>query len=746
MGGSPLVPFDAGQQSLTRADYVAVQRHWRMPANLSSLGGRFVDWIEASLSRAEFDRVPWLAVAFAAGIGSWFLLKTASAWITLIALLLLVAMLAALLWRGHEGRARTRLGLLSLAVVFCAGIATVWVRSEVVGADPIERPTVETLNGFVLERIDQPARDRFRLVLATRFGADLEARKVRVNVPLTNDQKGLREGAVVRLRARLMPPGPPVLPGGYDFARAAWFDGLAATGSLIGEISIIEAPKAAGTGSQWQRQLSAHVRSQMEGNGGSIAAAFASGDRGAIAETDRDAMRDAGLTHLLAISGLHVGAVIAAAYLITLKSLALFPFLALRMRLPIVAAAVGACAGIGYTVLTGMQVPTVRSCVAAMLVLLALALGREPLSLRMVAFAAMFVMALWPEAVIGPSFQMSFAAVLAIVSLHSAAPIKAFLAAREESWFARLVRRVVMLFTTGLVIELALMPIVLYHFHRAGLYGAAANVLAIPLVTLVSMPLIALGLLFDLAGLGMPFWWLAERSLDALLGLAHWVSSQPGAVKLFPHMGLTSILLFVGGGLWLALWSSRMRLLGLLPVCVASLSLAWTSHPDILITRDGRQVGITTDDGRLISLRAPRSSFAQDSLIELAGVAATPIAMTDWPEANCSDEFCVLRIVRDGRPWSALLTRNRVRVEERALAAACERVDIVVADRVLPRSCRPLWLKADKRMLDHAGGMSIYLAEPRIVSVADTQGEHGWWKPFQGLQTRRQMQSAAPNQ
>jgi len=179
-------------------------------------------------------------------------------------------------------------------------------------------------------------------------------------------------------------------------------------------------------------------------------------------------MRDAGLTHLLSISGLHVSAVIAAAYLLALKLLALWPAHALRVSLPIVAAGVGALAGIGYTLLTGAEVPTMRSCVAALLVLIALALGREALSLRMVSVAAFLVLLLWPESLINPSFQMSFSAVIAIVALHNTERVKAFLAPREESWLATVSLRGFMLLVTGFVTEIALMPIILFHFHRAG--------------------------------------------------------------------------------------------------------------------------------------------------------------------------------------------------------------------------------------------------------------------------------------
>lgn len=544
-------------------------------------------------------------------------------------------------------------------------------------------------------------------------------------------REGLNEGAVVRLRARLMPPAPPMLPGGYDFARAAWFQGFAATGSVIGEIELVKPSSQPDGLAPVQRWLAEHVRSELDGASGTIAAAFASGDRGAISRADEDAMRDAGLTHLLSISGLHVSAVIGAAYILALKLLALWPALALRVRLPIVAAAVGALTGIGYTLLTGAEVPTVRSCIAALLVLTALALGRDALSLRMVAVAAFVVLLLWPESLVGPSFQMSFAAVLAIVAFHNSAPVKAFLAPREESWIGWTARRGVMLLLTGLVIEIALMPIVLFHFHRAGVYGALANVIAIPLVTFISMPLIAVALALDMIGLGAPVWWLVGMSLDALLAIAHFTASQPGAVKLMPQMSGLAYALFLIGGLWLALWRGKRRLHGFVPATVATAILVSTPVPDLLVSRDGRHVGITmqTVSGpTLVSLRDTRSDYARENLMELASVTSEPIPISNWSQADCTQEFCVVGLDRGGRNWSLLMARNDARVEERALAAACERADIVVADRWLPASCRPRWLKADRNFLERSGGLAIVLADERIDRVADHQGEHGWWR------------------
>ena len=725
--GTPSIPMgEAGEEARQ-----IVPRHWRMRGLLSSFAQR----IETFLETARFDRGPWLVVAFAGGIGLWFQLGTRWQWLAAIGLALGTAFGAIALWRGEQKRGFTLVGIVSICIALAAGIALVWARSAMVGAEPIPQPRFEQIDGRILEREEQPAEDRVRLILAARDSQTGRAVAYRINIPWTQDRAALREGARVRLSARLMPPSPPIVPGAYNFARRAWFEGLSATGSAVGEIELIEPSRdSAASLASIQIGLSGHVRDRLEDTtAGAIAATLASGDRGAIPQADEEAMRDAGLTHLLSISGLHVSAIIAATYLLALKLLALWPWLTLRVRLPLLAAGTAALAGIGYTLLTGAEVPTVRSCIGALLVLVALALGREPLSMRMVAVAAGAVLALWPESLVGPSFQMSFAAVIAIVTLHNVPAIRHFLAPREESWLRRLARRASVLFLTGLVIELALMPIVLFHFHRAGVYGAAANLIAIPLVTFVSMPLVALALLLDIVGAGAPAWWLVGHSLDLLLAIAHFFSEQPGAVKLAPRIGLSTLTLYLAGALWLALWQGRARLWGLAPVAVAAFLMISASAPDILVTRDGRDIGVANEAEHVLVLRDGKTNYARQNLLELSGSDLEPIPLVQWPHARCSAEFCTLTVKRgppkqEPRNWTILVARNRDLVAERALAAACQRADIVIAERYLPRSCRPRWLKIDRLLLQREGGTAIYLSSREVATVAQDQGEHGWWR------------------
>ena len=690
--------------------------------------------LEAFLAARSFERGIWLVVAFAGGIAAWFVLPDPARWLAVLAGCGAV-MLGALAGLRGEGRhPYLRAALIGMALMVGAGMATVWTKSTLAGAVPLDRPAVVTLTGRIVAREERGAEDRVRLTLVARGVPGRETVRVRVNLAGKDDDAGLAEGAVVRLKARLMPPASPMLPGAYDFARAAWFMGLSATGSVLGKPQIVAPVRSGSWLGEAQRSLSRHVRDRLGGTPGAIAAAFASGDRGAIATADEDAMRDAGLTHLLSISGLHVSAVVGAAYVLAIRLLALWPWLALRIRLPLAAAATGALAGVAYTLLTGAEVPTIRSCIGAVLVLIALALGRDPLSMRMIAVAAFVVMLFWPEAVVGPGFQMSFASVIAIVALHSAAPMRAFLTPREEAWPVRLARLLAMLLVTGVVIELALMPIGLFHFHRAGVYGALANVVAIPLTTFVSMPLIALALVLDAvipgAGLGAPAWWATGKSLELLLALAHWTAGQPGSVALLPGMGRGAFALFVAGGLWLALWSGRVRLWGLVPVVVGCILLTRLHSPDVLVSGDGRHVGIVGEGGELLVLRESKSEYASDNLRELAGLASTPVPLDGWPGAQCNRDFCVMTLDRYGRRTVLLLGRGRDRIDERALAAACERADVVISERWLPRSCRPRLLKADRNLLTKSGGLALDLRSSRLTTVAQSQGAHGWWRPY----------------
>lgn len=700
------------------------------------------DHAEAFLHAHPFERGLWLVVAFGAGIVTWVTLPDPGDWIAVLLMCGAIACAAvALIDPARWGM--LRLGLIGLSIMVGVGMSGVWAKSAMVGQPAISRPMVVLLQGTVIERREEPAKDRSRLLLKVTLAGFGKPVLVRVNLPHDKDSVRAQQGAVVRLRARLMPPAPPMLPGGYDFARTAWFGMIAATGSGISAVEIVKDSDHSTTLRGVQSALAVHIRSMLAGSPGNIAAALASGDRGAIAVSDEDAMRDAGLTHLLSISGLHVSALVGAVYWVVARLLALLPWVTLRVRVPIAAALGGALAGVAYTLLTGAEVPTVRSCIGALLVLGALALGRDPLSMRLVAVGGLVVMVFWPEAVVGPSFQMSFAAVIAIIAFHSAAPVKAFMASEHYARPVRWLRDLILLLATGIVIELALMPIALFHFHRAGIYGSLANVIAIPLTTVVTMPLIGLALLLDLVGLGAPAWWLVGKLLEFLLWIAHFVAAQPGAVTMLPPGEAWTFVVFIAGMLWLALWSGRIRLWGLFPAIGAASAMALAPTPDLLITGDGHNVGIAGEGADLLVLREGRGDYMRENLLELAGMEGDVRTLDDWPGAHCSDDFCLIALRRGGRRFMVLVAKSREYIDDMDMAAACERVDIVIADRRLPYACRPKLLKADRALLNQTGGVAVYLTSGKVRTVAETQGHQGWYRWPEPYKPRDKVPAAA---
>lgn len=672
-------------------------------------------WLEA-----ERDQLPlWLPVAIGAGIAVWLMLSWQEQWIAF--LLAMIGMAAAATAVGRGGWLSRVLAIGALGAALGCGL--IWWRAERVAAPVLARPAVVSIDAPI-ERVERlPARGIVRLTL--RPGrVDLPPR-IRVNVDASLLPDTIRPGARAMFRARLMAPAGAAVPGAYDFARVAWFQGLGATGRAFGPIVITDAPTA---GEELRASLTRHIHARVPGSAGGVAAALVTGDRGAISVEDDEALRRAGLAHLLSVSGLHVTAVVGATMFAVLRLLSLFPALALRVRLPVVAALAAAVVAAFYTWLTGAEVPTVRSLIAALIVLAALAMGREAITLRLVAAGALIVLLLWPEAAASASFQLSFAAVTTIVALHEHSRISEWFAAREEARWRRMARGGASLLLTGLAIELALMPIGLFHFHKAGLYGAAANLVAIPLTTFVVMPAEALALTLDTVGLGAPAWWVAALSLEGLLALARAVAGAPGSVTALPTMPVAAFALSIAGGLWIALWRTRWRWFGAMPLAIGIGWAVAAPAPDLLVTGDGRHVAVRGGDGRMRVLRERAGDYVRGVLGEAAGIDGELGTIDDARDARCSRDLCLIDLIASDRRWRIAATRSMDFLPINTMTAICRESDIVISDRRLPRTCNPLWLKLDRAVLSHAGGVAIDL-DSGNVSAANTPGHHPWKQP-----------------
>lgn len=695
------------------------------PARWLGAAHRIGDAIERQLE-AERDQLPlWLPVMLGLGVALWFVLPDPTAWRAAAWIALAVSLGALTLWRGGRGWLAVALA----GMLVAGGVALAWSRAERVAAPVLRTPTILHFDA-VVERVEPlPARDVVRLTLRPT-GAGLATSgdrrplppRLRINLAVADVPAGLAVAARIRLRARLLPPPEAAVPGAYDYARAAWFTRIGATGRGFAPVAILAPGR---TAPPLRAALTGHILRQLPGSEGGIAAALVTGNRGAIGQQDADAIRIAGLAHLLSVSGLHITAVVGATMLLVVRLLALVPWLALRLRLPLIAAAAGAAAAIFYTWLTGAEVPTIRSCVAALLVLAALALGRRAMTLRLVAGGAMLVLLLWPEALVGPSFQLSFAAIVAIVALHDHPAMRRLAEPREESLVRRLGRHLLLLLATGLAVEAALTGIAIYHFHKAGLYGALANIVAVPLTTFVIMPLELLALLLDAIGLGKPAWWLTGHAIGLLLGGARLVAHLPGAGAAWPSMPVGAFASIIGGGLWLTLWRTRWRVWGMAPLLAGALWAWGTPPPDLIVSRDGRHAAVRLADGRVAILRDRTGDYMRDLLATNAGVAE-PDLLSDEGRARCNADLCLADAGQGAARLRVLMVRSAYYPPKEALVAACRRADVVVADRRLPGACRPSWLRLDPATLARTGGVAITADTGRVVTVRQAGDRHPW--------------------
>ncbi len=504
---------------------------------------------------------------FACGVLGYFAL--ANELDPILAVSLLIAALGlALATRG------TALGLAigGAALAFAGGFADAKLRTEMTRAPVLAKELHNvTVKGFV-EAFERREKRRVRITLRViSLGALApEATPYRVRVSLSEKAGKAATGDAVAVKATLRPLPEPVMPNGFDFGRTAWFARLGGTGYATGAIEPLTLDQVEPLDLRlWaaidrvRDEINVRIHAALPGERGEIAAALITGERAGISDEVNQAMRNSGLFHILSISGLHMVIMAGTVFWLVRALLALVPALALSFPIRKWAAACALAAVLGYLLLSGASVPAVRSWVMMSIVLLAVLLDRPALTMRNVALAALLILVCEPETVFDPSFQMSFAAVIGLVALFESRPGRSEASAAGVSLFWRLVHKLRAIIAgdalSTLVATVAVSPFAVYHFHRASYYGVFTNLLALPLVSLIIMPM-ALAALVAMP-FGLEAWPLQAMGvgIDLLVDVGKWVASWPGAVSVLPAIPAHALALMVLGGLWLCLWRTRWR-------------------------------------------------------------------------------------------------------------------------------------------------------------------------------------------
>lgn len=673
-GGTAGALARPGSAGLLLAGGAGVVR--RLPAHAAG-------WFGAGLREEVENRrlLPWLAVCYGAGILLAFAADGPSIWPALIVGIALAV---------ASFRTRSRLGiqvvLAALAALFI-GFAASLARTAFVEAPVLARLHVAKVTGFV-EGIEERAAGggRITLLVMSIEKLDASARPTRVRLTVKS-LDGVVPGDFVAVSARLMPPPEAARPGGYDFARDAYFRGLGAVGSVSGRVTKAEGPppdrslRAAAAIDRARNGLTSRIAQAIGGQAGAVAAALVTGKRGLIEEATNDVLRSAGIYHVVSISGLHMVLAAGVFFALARGILALSPTLALGWPIKKIAALVGMAAATAYCIFSGAEVATERSLVMILVMQGAILFDRPAMSMRNLAISALIVLTREPEALLGPSFQMSYGAVAGLIAMAEAIrryrrPVEPGDPWRRAAlWLAALIGGVI---ATTLVATLATAPFGTYHFHNLQPYGLIGNAATLPLVSFAVMPAAVLGVLALPFGLDQPIWMAMGWAVSAVLRLSTWVAGFPSSTMVTPAFGSAALLLLALALLMATLFGSRLRILAVVPLAAGLAGASAASRPDIYVARDGVGAAVRRADGKLLVL-GPVSSFTIEQWLRADGDGRRAADPSLRDPGRC-DVLGRTALLRDGREVAFVSDR-------RGFEEDCRRAAIVVSRHPAPASC-----------------------------------------------------------
>lgn len=653
----------------------------------------------------------WVPVCLAAGIGLYFSLRAEpSLWMFAgLACAALACMLVAR--RLAPAIAPLAVGAALVAV----GVILAGTRTQMVAGPVLDWRYYGPVEGRVVD-IDRSASDVLRVTLDQVKLHNVAPSRTpqRVRLSLHSSISGAHPAPGLRLAAtaHLSPPSGPVEPGGFDFQRHAWFQRLGAVGYTRVPLVALAAPDGTLPLFAIRMALSGHVQKALPGETGAFAAAIMTGDRSGMGQDTLTALRVSNLAHLLAISGLHMGLLSAFVFAAFRYGIALVPWLALRVPAKRVAAGLALIVAAFYLGLSGGSVATERAFVMVSVMLVAVMLDRRALSLRAVALAALIVLVLRPEALLGPGFQMSFAATTALIAVF------AWIQRAKLAMGPRWMRPVSAVVVSSLVAGLATAPFAAAHFNQFAHFGLIANLLSVPLIGALVMPAAVLAvclLPLGLDGIGL---WAMSLGLDWILGVARWVSSLDGARGTVVSPGPWVLPLLSLGALTLILWQGRLRAVGAIPMAIAAMLWLQAERPLVLIADTGGLVGVMTDAGRAISAERGDGFAAQNWLENDGDAADQEIAALRWADRGNGPGGIVLTAAR-GKRAAAALTRCAERewvVLNTAPPAGLRREAGCTV--ISPESLRKTGAIA---LFQQAGGTG-----PRIVTARAISGTRPW--------------------
>jgi competence protein ComEC len=657
----------------------------------------------------------WMPVAMSFGIGGYFGLTWEpdfQAYLTLIASGFVVAVFLRVI--SHRTTSLTAFIMLIPIGFILSGISANMKAAPVLGFH-----FYGAVQGRIVA-IDRSSSDRPRITLDQLVLQKVSAAKtpalVRISLHYKTPFVLPEPGQQIIINASLSPPEGPVEPGGFNFQRFAWFLRLGAVGYSRTPLVEFAPPDRSGwkmTVFSTRIRLANALKARLSGQKGAFAAAILVGDRSGVDPVVLQSLRASNLAHLLAISGLHMGLLTGFVFAAIRYGLALVPRLALRLHGKKIAAVFAFVAAISYLILSGGNIATQRAFVMVSVMLLAVLLDRRAITLRAVAMAAVIVLVLRPESLIEAGFQMSFAATTALVAAFAALSGAEFLRPRLGK-LSGLIRGTVTLILSSAVAGAATAPISAYHFNQIAQFGLIANLASVPVMGFVIMPAAVIGILLAPFGLDSLAWMTVGAGIDWILVVANWVGSLEYAVHRISKPDSFVLPVIAGGFLLVVLLRGPIRTIGILPLVIGFSAWVTTTRPAILLSPNGRVLGLQTEAGRVIN-RDRGNGFIVRNWLENDGDAATQedAALRTGLVENDKITQVILGHQRISYQWGKDLTVKDI-------SDLCRGSAIVIAPQYLGESPQDCFL-IDSRKLHELGASSIENDQNKLVLTGARQ-------------------------
>jgi len=685
----------------------------------------------------------WIPVIFACGIGTYFAFP--------FELPLILAGFFLVLAISLYSFAGVLKLFISVLLIYTAGFGTASYRTHCVSTPIISKKmSAVDITGHIrqIEKLNKGQGSRLILDVLSIEDLPTDETPLRIRLTLRKD-KNVRVGQHVRLLAGLNPPSEPLIPGGFDFRRYLYFQKIGAVGFVYNEPEVLPGDSSGdfsliaswnGFVESLRQRTELRIYNVLPPNQAAIAAALLVGKKNAIAKDDQQAMRDGGLAHMLAISGLHVGIFSGTLFFILRFIMACIPALALHYPIKKIAAVIAVIGAVFYMFMAGTTVPTQRSVLMIAIVFLAIILDRSPISLRLVSASALAVLAFRPESLLSVSFQMSFAAVTCLIYFYSVT---------RQLWInlysqTTLLKKASLYFigicVTTIIASIATAPFALYHFGQVSFIGSSANLVAVPLFGFIIMPLALISLLLMPLGLDALPLDLMGQGIEGMLDVSYWAASLPYAIVRNAMWPFSAFILINAATLFIMLWKGLGKIIAI-PFLILGLALTQSAvMPDILIAGSHKLFMFREENSKgdtsLLTSSRRNDRFVLKNWEKLYGLPEKSARLLDYKGTGKGGEHTSYQCGEQGCRFT-IKNKNISFVRSAyILNEECSWAHLVISVEPIPNElqCKAPYM-VDKFDTWKNGTHAIWLTrkspsypEIEIKTIAHSQGKRPWTK------------------